>query len=348
MAATIWGLDTGRPGEFMQVEILGRRLGLDFERIRLSAESKPLAALPVAPPGLILSFGRAAQAALRLAAACSPRPLLVHLGTPGHTAIAAFDLIIPMPQDDYPPAQNVCFLRLPLNGASEAVALPPARETGICTVIIGGPSRHFRMPRNAVRRLIGFGAELARANGEALQVVASPRTPAELLAQLAELRAETGFTLHAYGGTLFAEILQSGSRFVVTADSASMLAEACRTGAAVWLFPLPRRLGVSTLLQHGTDRLFGKNFRHRLVRLGWVGGGTDFRRWHGALEQLGFIRSAGHLAAEALRWAPAGERPDGDLRDCRARILAMLDAASRPGAGPAMPLPSGSDSVSRE
>jgi mitochondrial fission protein ELM1 len=209
----------------------------------------------------------------------------VHLGTPGQTPIDAFDLIIPMPQDDYPTAPNVQFLRLPLNGAAiAAVESFQANGRGCCTVVVGGPSRHFRLPAAAVRRLIRFGIRVAAANAETLRVVTSPRTPLATLKALTNLQARFGFTLIGYGGTPFSQLLQSGSRFVVTGDSASMLAEACRTGKPVWLFPLPTRLNPNDLLQHAADRCFGRRFRHFFVRLGWVGGGTDFHRWHRDLE----------------------------------------------------------------
>jgi hypothetical protein len=323
--ASVWGLDTGRLGEFMQVELLGRRLGLRFERVRLSPAGAPLTPLPALPPRLILSFGRAAHVARQIAASFQPRPLLVHLGTPGQTPIDAFDLVIPMPQDDYPPAPNVVFLNLPLNGASlDVCAIPAAVNTGICTLIVGGPSRHFRLPRRAIHGLVQFGAGLALANNEALQVVTSPRTPEPALTELRNSSTRSGFSLHEYGATNFANILQSGSRFVVTADSASMLGQACRSGAPVWLFPLPARRNVSNILQHAADHALGPRFRHRFVRRGWIGGGTDFAAWHRRLERGGYIRIAGDSAV-ALDWRPTDARPDTDLRDCQARILAMLE-----------------------
>jgi mitochondrial fission protein ELM1 len=334
---TVWGLDSGRIGEFLQVEVLGRALDMPFERIRLSKEGEALEALPATPPRLILSFGRDARAALRLADGCvasglASRPLTVHLGTPGQTPIDAFDLIIPLPQDDYPTARNVQFLRLPLNGATIAAEeILQANGCGSCTVIVGGPSRHFRLPPATVRRLIRFGIRVAQANAETLVVVTSPRTPPATLRALSKLRARLGFSLITYGGTPFSQLLQSGSRFVVTGDSASMLAEACRTGKPVWLFPLPTRLTLNTLLQHAADRCFGRRFRQFFVKLGWVGGGTDFHRWHRDLEAQGYIFVAGRQSEESLRSVPSRRLFDTDLRDCRARILRLLNRASGPG-----------------
>jgi hypothetical protein len=182
------------------------------------------------------------------------------------------------------------------------------------------------MPPRAIRRLIHFGARLAAANAEPLHVITSPRTPEPVLAELAKMQLQQNFTLHGYGSTPFASLLQRGSRFVVTADSASMLGEACRTAAPVWLFPLPPRPNLSTFLQHATDRCLGSTFRHRLVRQGLIGGGTDFQRWHRNLQREGVISIAGHHLADAsLRHSPAGRHADTDLRECRSRILGMLD-----------------------
>ncbi len=351
----VWGLDTGHIGEFMQVAALGNALGLEFTRIRLPSAGQSAGhsaeLLAKKPPRLILSFGRAAPAALRLADSVTPRPLLVHLGTPGHRPSSAFDLIIPMPQDDYPPVPNVCFLRLPLNGATLAESrLPEHRRNGGCTIIVGGLSRHFRISKAAIRRLIRFGVRLAAANAEALQVVTSPRTPRPILAELRRLAAARGFALHEFGSAPFAGFLQNGSRFVVTADSASMLAEACRTGAPVWLFPLPWRPNFSDFLQLAADRLGGRRLRHWFVRRGWLGGGTDFKRWHRQLEETGHLVTAGPVPEAALRWKPAANRPDSSLRDCRERILGILSGPERRDPDkvrPPSPLPSGSDSDSR-
>lgn len=322
----IWGVDIGRKGEFMQVATLGRALGGEFEHVQLSHEGTLLHPLPEKPPQLIISFGRAAKTALQMAGDCKRCPCLVHLGTPGKTPISAFDLIIPMPQDDYPAAPNVQFLHLPLNGAAEAVWPHPPQQ-GPSTLIIGGTSRHFWLNRRAIRQLVTFGQRLAAANEETLRVVTSPRTPAGVLAELAQLQQQAGFTLHSSGEVPFNEILQQGTRFVVTADSASMLAEACRTGAPVWLFPLAYRPTISTLLQHAVDFCFGPALRHNLVKRGLIGGGTNFQRWHRALEAQGYIRrAAGNVSDEALRWRPSGPLNDTDLQTCKIRILKLLKA----------------------
>ncbi|MBE7209847.1 MAG: mitochondrial fission ELM1 family protein [Gluconacetobacter diazotrophicus] len=330
----VLGLDTGRRGEFAQVELLGRALHRPFRSLRLRPDGT-LAEEPPAdpdPPAALISFGKAAAAALALAGRWSPRPVLVQLGTPGHAATRHFDLVLPMPQDDYPAAPNVLRLVLPLNGARpDADALPVRRHGPDGTVaVIGGRSRHMRLGERQLRDMLRFGARLAAANGEALRLVASPRTPPELAALLPELAAEHDAAVANDMGA-FPALLERGARFLVSADSASMLADTCRTGAPVWLWQLPPRPDPMRLLQESCDRLpGGRHLRHRLVARGRLGGGTDFGHWHRVLAQRDLVRPAADGPDAALRWLPPAGRPDTDLAACRARILSMLDGPAAP------------------
>ncbi len=332
----VWGLDTGRLGEFRQVALLGGSLGLPFAALRLVGGSALPEALPEGPPPrLIIGFGRAAGAALRLRARLPGRPLLVHLGTPGRVPMAALDLILPMPQDACPPGPNVLQLRLPLNGARDGDGVLPAPGPGHrhghgIVVVVGGPSRQFRLPDSALRRLLDFAARLRAAHGGGIDIVTSPRTPPAAVTVLRRLAAAHGLALHVHGEDAppFDALLRNGACFLVTGDSASMLAETCRSGAPVWLLPLPRRLAPLTRLQQGADHWLGPRWRHALVRRGWLGAGTDYRRWHDDLARRGYIRLTSGAPDEALDWAPASGLPDDDLGRCRARIMQLLAAAA--------------------
>lgn len=326
---TIWGLDTGRMGEFMQVVALATALDLDFEPICLSAKGDILSALPAEPPCLIISFGRAASVALALASRFLPRPLLVHLGTPGHTPITAFDLIIPMPQDDYPRADNIYMLRLPLNGATLTPPLKTDHAGKICTVIIGGESRYFQLPAASIRQIVTFSATLAKANDESLLILTSPRTPTDAISELQQLQKPYNFSLALFGDHPLQTHLAAGSRFVVTQDSASLIADTYRTGKPVWVFELPRKFDRSKVLQDLMDACLGSGVRHWCIRRGWLGGGMNFKRWHRQLAALGYVRMAGSAATATLtpsdlRWTPDKSLPDTDLEQCRILILEAL------------------------
>lgn len=325
----IWGLDTGRVGEFMQVVALGTSLGLEFKPVRFSAEGEASAALPSEPPSLIISFGRAASIALDLASRFSPRPLLVHLGTPGHSPTKAFDLIIPMPQDDYPNAENVYVPQLPLNGATLTPPRKPDQTGEICTSIIGGDSRYFQLPVSSVTKIVEFSAALAKANNESLLILTSPRTSSDAISELQKLQNTFDFSLALFGAQPLQAHLGAGSRFVVTQDSASLIADTYRTRKPVWVFNLPKKFDTSKCLQDVMDFCGGLRLRHWLIRRGWLGGGMNFKRWHQRLARLGYIRvvddtSRSRLRPLDLRWAPDASLPDTDLDQCRTLVLAAL------------------------
>lgn len=328
--SAVWGLDTGRIGEFMQVKALGTALDLPFEHIPLSSKGVLSSALPAAPPCLIISFGRAAPFALKLAAQFSTRPLLVHLGTIGHAPSKAFDLIITMPQDDYPMAENVYSLKLPLNGASLSTSAKPQKAGGACTTFIGGVSRYFQITPKSIEKCIEFSLTLAKANAEPLHVITSPRTPVKAFKTLRQLQKTLDFSLSAFGQQPFQNSLEAGSRFVITQDSASLIADTYRTGKPVWVFPLPGRFDLSKFLQDTTDYCFGSELRHWFVRRGWLGGGINFHRWHKQASEEGYIHMATGGLEQTLSWAPACSLPDTDLSQCRELILRKLHHSPLP------------------
>lgn len=322
--SVVWGLDTGRVGEFMQVKTLGLALGLPFKQISLSPEGVLSSALPNEPPCLIISFGRAAPIALKLASQFSIRPLLINLGTVGHIPTKTFDLIITMPQDDYPMAENVYPLKLPLNGATLSAAAKPQQTGGSCTIFIGGPSRYFQLTQKSLEKCIEFSIKLAEANAEPLHVITSPRTPQKAFEALRQLQKTHSFSLSAFGQHPLQNILEAGSRFVVTQDSASLIADTYRTSKPVWAFPLPKKFDLSKCLQDTVDYCFGIRLRHWFILRGWLGGGVNFHRWHQKLSDSGYIRVASDALEQQFSWAPTCSLADTDLSRCLDIIMHKL------------------------
>ncbi|MBS1015215.1 ELM1/GtrOC1 family putative glycosyltransferase [Acetobacter persici] len=329
LSAPVWILETGRPGEQAQCQILAQALGLPFRTVPLGPNFSPPDQWPeTAGLRLILSFGNAVQAACALRATCAVRPLLVHIGRPSHIPAKDLDLIIPLPQDDYPPGPNVLRVAWPFNGAF----LPPQHEEAQelrhagTIVLYGGPSRQFRMGRAETERLLVFAHALAQANQEPLHIITSPRTPPEAVQWMQHWMTRETAALHLFrpGETLFTHFLNTGNRFVVTADSASMLAEAWRTRAPVWLFPLPHKQSFMSRLQQGADWIGLRPLRSWLIRRGLLGSGSRFACWHRALIQSGVIRLAGPaLTEQDLRWRPVHHQADTDLVRCQERLLAL-------------------------
>lgn len=313
-------INTSRKGEEGQTTALARAVGLPFRLV------EPGEAVET-EPALILSFGIALRPALDLHEAFGRRPVLVQLGRPRLVPPARLDLLILMPQDDYPDGPNTIHLAMPLNGATmERESISPCVVPGGTTsVLLGGPTRFFRYDDVDIARLCALSGRLARENGEALRIVPGPRTPHATRRLLERLYAARPEVIDTRG---LDAVLQDGARLVVTADSASLIADAWRSGAPVWLYPLTPAAPLLQRLKIALDRVCGK-LRPGLVRRGWLAGGTDFLTWEKRLAETGIVRllTPDALTQEArARWRPAAPMADTELRLCRDRVRALLEA----------------------
>lgn len=327
----VWILDTHRAGEMAQCRALADMLGLPCQIISLQADFS----LPEQVPDtknlrLILSFGNAVQAALALRARCKNTPAIVQLGRPSHVPAADLDLIIILPQDDYPAASNVLRLRFPLNGAHKSqISIPqidPTTRHGGTVVLYGAPSRQFFLNKQDTYQLLHFSYKLAQAHHESLHVLTSPRTPVEAEEWLEDISKAIPMQIYTFrkGVNPFEKFLQAANRFVVTGDSASMLADACRAGAPVWLFPLRPKHSFMTRLQTSVDRLGLQNIRNWLVRRGWLGSGTCFGKWHTTLAAQNYIQLVTpQVSSQALQWQPDASRRDDDMQKCYESIMKL-------------------------
>ena len=327
----VWILDTHRVGEMAQCKALADMLGLPCRIISLQSDFS----LPEQIPNtqnlrLILSFGNAVQAALALRGRCKNTPAIVQLGRPSHVPAAELDLIIILPQDDYPVAPNVLHLRFPLNGAHKSQTfipqIDPNMRHGGTVVLYGAPSRQFFLDKQDTYKLLRFSHELARVNQEPLHVLTSPRTPVEAEGWLEDISKTIPMQMYIFrkGVNPFQKFLHEANRFVVTGDSASMLADACRTGVPVWLFPLRPKHSFMTRLQASADWLGLQNIRNGLVRRGWLGSGTCFGKWHAALAKQNYIRLVTpELSPQMLKWQPNALRRDDDMQKCYASIMKL-------------------------
>ena len=327
----VWILDTHRVGEMAQCKALADMLGLPCRIISLQSDFS----LPEQIPNtqnlrLILSFGNAVQAALALRGRCKNTPAIVQLGRPSHVPAAELDRIIILPQDDYPVAPNVLHLRFPLNGAHKSQTfipqIDPNMRHGGTVVLYGAPSRQFFLDKQDTYKLLRFSHELARVNQEPLHVLTSPRTPVEAEGWLEDISKTIPMQMYIFrkGVNPFQKFLHEANRFVVTGDSASMLADTCRTGVPVWLFPLRPKHSFMTRLQASADRLGLQNIRNRLVWCGWLGSGTCFGKWHAALAKQNYIRLVTpELSPQMLKWQPNALRRDDDMQKCYASIMKL-------------------------
>ena len=270
-------LSEGRAGDDRQLLALAAALGwpyevLDFRcslgrviRDRLvdaagvAAPPPPmLAAAASDPPDLVLaSGGRAVSAARRLRRQGAQRQdgggtRTVFVGRPW-APVRHFDLVVTTPQYGLSPAPNVLCNRLPLNSLSpdrlaEAQAAWAPRVADLpapyVTVLIGGDSGTYRLDAATARRLAEQACARAAALGGSVLATSSPRTPACALDAFAAALSGPHRLYRWRPGdpdNPLTGYLALASRLLVTGESASMIAEACRTRKPVEVMPLPYR-----------------------------------------------------------------------------------------------------------
>lgn len=184
------------------------------------------------------------------------RSRLVQIGRPC-APLEWFDLIVTTPQYQLPAVANVLQIPLPFGANPGAPQADTAELAGLprphVAVLVGGPTKEVRFGLTEARELAAAAARLIENNGGTLLVTTSPRTPREV-AELLRLRLPAASRLHVWkagAANPYATYLATADGVLVTGDSISMLADACRTGAPVDVFPLPmtrlQRLGMDAL-----------------------------------------------------------------------------------------------------
>ncbi len=289
-APRVWVLTGHRHGDAEQLRTLARALDWPWEEKRLAyngfhhlpnrlagasrwgvdgAASDPLEG----PwPDVVLACGkRSVPVARWIRRQSGGHAQLIHLGRPW-APLHHFDLVVTTPQYGLPLRDNVRCNVLPLNRPrvqddpaatahwAEAFAGLPRPWIG---VLVGGGTRPYRFDAAEGRRLGGLLNDLARRHGGALLVTTSPRTPADAVAALFDT-IDAPAHLHHWGagggGNPLGAYLAAADRFVVTGDSASMMAEALVTGRPVEVFPLAEAVpGLRRRLRAAGQFLTGSN-----------------------------------------------------------------------------------------
>ncbi len=285
-AHACWVLSDGRPGSEAQSIGLAEALGLapDVRRIEIRApwRSLPPAVWPrslatLAPgggslvppwPGILIACGRRTAApALAVRRASHGASFTIQIQD-AKIAPRRFDLVV-VPQHDRLRGPNVLTSRGALNrvtaqrltAAAERLApqlghLPRPRVA----VLVGGPSKAYRMPPRVVHNLAGQLAALARDQGAGLMITASRRTGRENETILRSgLAAAPGVFWDGRGDNPYFGYLGLADAVVVTEDSVTMVSEAAATGKPVHV-------------------------------VGLEGGSAKFRRFHEDLRQAGITR----------------------------------------------------------
>lgn len=238
---------------------------------------------------------------------------LMHTQTP----LRYFDLVITTPQYRLPQRANVVHNTGPLNPlpgerlAAAAERWRPrlaALSRPWVALLVGGSSSAYILDAATAARLGKQASDYVRHEGGTLLVSTSPRTSAEATDALV---AAIECPAHVYRwqrgdpDNPYQAFLALADRFVVTADSASQLVEACQTGKPVQVFDWPRRPPTSLwkrALQSWSDRrgdsaqppsgIAGRLF-DGLVYVGLIKPPRDFGALRKALRRRGVLRDLG-------------------------------------------------------
>jgi mitochondrial fission protein ELM1 len=299
---------------------------------------------PLAPPWpdlVIAASRRSAPVARWIKRRSGGQTRLVHLL---HTQapLAHFDLVITMPQYRLPARANVLhaagpLIRLDAEQLAAARARWAPRFAGLprpyTALLVGGDSSSYHLDPATAARLGREAVALVGRQGGALLVSTSARTPpaaADALVGVLDVPRWVYRWRPEDRDNPYLGYLALADRFVVTVDSASLLAEACTTGKPVLLFEWPRRrpraLSLSALLARwdgvgGNGRGARPRSRplfDRLVYLGLVKPSRDIQAFYGELMARGLVSRLGAPPA------PGTPLPLDDMERALERIRALM------------------------
>lgn len=262
----VWVLLGDKAGDNAQAVALAQALGLPFETrtirynaLRLlwngwlgsgltSVSASRSEAIEPPWPDLVIAVGRRSVPVARfIRRASGDRTKLVQIGRPRAPA-RFFDLVLTTPQYRFARAANVIEMPLPFGmGAGPAATDAGGDESDLAAlprprlaVLVGGPSGYYRMDAAAAAGLKRRVEALARRLGGSLLLVTSRRTPDAAAALLTEGWTVPGrFSRFGTGDNPYRRFLAAADAVVVTADSASMIADGLGTGKPVLVFEPP-------------------------------------------------------------------------------------------------------------
>ena len=218
---------------------------------RLSSLDRQSRSRPFGPwPDLVIATGRRSVPVARwIKRQSGGRTKLVQIGRP-RAPLNWFDLVVTSPQYRLPQAPNVVHTLLPFVAGDEA--LPSGLESWRRRfaqlprpwfgVLAGGAKFPYRFGVRGARRLAGLLDDMVKQRGGAVLVSTSPRTGRAAAEALAGAISAPGH-VHVWGrdeDNPHRAILALADEFVVTSETVSMMAEACRSGRPVAVYDLAR------------------------------------------------------------------------------------------------------------
>jgi hypothetical protein len=360
----VWVLAGPRTGDRSQLVVLADALGWPYEvkdlrynrlhhlpnwllgasRASLDRPRSPALAPPW--PDLIIDGGKRSVPVARWVQAQTGRQARwVHVGR-SWAPVTMFDLLIAAPQYRMPPRPNVIELTAPLHRVTperlaEAGATWRERLRHLPrpwhALLVGGSSPPYLLDAAAARRLSEAADATARRSGGSLLVTTSARTRADAAEALFGTVSVPTYSHRWQAGATdnpYLAFLALADDFIVTADSASMLAEACATGKPVAMFEVPRRPTPLRRALAAIERLLTghgarKNYRGMPKQQNWLARSFDRLVERGLFMPLRDLDSCHRALMARGRLHRLGEPPpqrQGAAGDDIERVVARVRA----------------------
>ncbi len=306
----VWVIQTMRTGDSAQARALADALGWpqELKTLRFNAlfncpntflggtlaslkgYSKPLLQPPW--PDLVIAVARRTVPVARwIKDQNGGRTQLVQLGRPRLDS-SNFDLVVTTPQYGVADHPNVLQIPVPLHQPitqRPSVSVTLQNELSFLprpwfSIVLGGEPWPYRMNGAAVSNLVSEMNKLTKGNGTCI-ICTSPRTPKGISAQLTwSLQSQTHlFDWAPNEQNPYLNLLELSDELIVSGDSASMLAEACRHDKPVHIFDLPKRRFAEVLATIGG----------RLAQTGLMGRPRNMGRLHDAVITTGAAKYLG-------------------------------------------------------
>lgn len=304
-------------------------------------------------PDLVVTIGRRAVPAARWVQKRSGmHSKLVHLGRPWGP-LRWFDLVVTTPQYGLPERSNVLHNILPISWQDpqlleETAAVWSARFRSLprpwIALLCGGTSRPYILDNQCATALGQAASAFAGKQHGSLLVTASTRCPPASFAALTTAITSSGCPAHIHNphaanqDNPYLAYLALADIFIVTCDSASMLAEASQRQKPVFVYPLPvyydvrmrwaRWLRSCALGDHnGAARLWSRLY-NLLTGYGLLNSTRDEQLFVAALQKKELVAPFGQEWGETPATVPHQEE--------RQRTLSRIQALFAPNTtGPA-------------
>lgn len=284
------------------------------------------------PDLVLIAGGRSVDEALIIREHSGGRCRVMCLGRPW-APLGWFDRVITTPQYRLPDHPAVVNNLLPLDQPrTRDTAVPrqqswpdiPSPRLGM---LVGGPSGSYRYAGAIARRLAKTADDWHAATGGGVLLSGSARTPEGLIESVAGITTAP-CAAHPWRpgdpDNPYPAILARADAFTVTADSASMLADALRQQRPTALVDIPERLRPRLLRWLRASNGMRAKIRDRLVTRGLWFPARDLPGLHAELMDRGaLVRDVGALRADA-------PRPADLTREDMERAVAAVAETLRP------------------